>query len=124
VDDFFAKRPAHLRAILETLRSLVEEAAPDATASLKWGMPFYSIAGGMSGTLCALAAFKSHVNLILPGAPGTFADPEGLLEGEGTTGRHLKIRSLDELPRDAVRDWLRTAARVARGKQDPDKALD
>ena len=111
IDGFFARQPAHLRAILESLRKLIEEAAPDATASLKWGMPVYAVGGAM---MSALAAFKSHVNLILAGPPGTFEDRDGLLEGEGKTGRHLKLRSIEELPRDAVRGWLRTAAQVAR----------
>jgi hypothetical protein len=35
----------------------------------------------------------------------------------GKTGRHLKLTSLDELPRAAVRGWLRTAAELARAKQ-------
>jgi hypothetical protein len=111
VAGFFARQPPSARAILDALRALVEEAAPDATASLKWGMPFYTVGGE---TLCALAGFKSHVNLILPGAPGTYEDPGGLLEGEGRTGKHLKLRALEELPRGAVRGWLRTAARLAR----------
>jgi hypothetical protein len=111
VDGFFAKQAAQLRSILEALRILVGEVAPEATASLKWGMPFYAIDGEM---VCALAGFKAHVNLILPGAPDTFDDPEGLLEGDGKTGRHLKLRSLEELPRKAVRGWLKTTARAAR----------
>jgi hypothetical protein len=45
------------------------------------------------------------VNLILSGPPGTFEDPERRLTGEGKPGRHLKLTSLDELPRDAVRGW-------------------
>jgi len=48
--------------------------------------------------------------LILPGPPGTYADPGGLLEGDGKTGKHLKIRTLAELPGTAVRGWLKTAA--------------
>jgi hypothetical protein len=111
VDGFFAKQPPHLRALLDQLRALIEEAAPEATSSIKWGMPFY-LAGGQ--TVCALAAFKAHVNLILPGPPGTFADPAGLLEGDGKTGRHLKLRALAELPRAAVRGWLQIAAARAR----------
>lgn len=113
IDGFFAKQPPHLREILEALRKLVEEAAPDATSSIKWGMPFYSIDGAM---MCALGAHKSHVNLILAGPPGTFADPGGLLEGEGKTGKHLKLTKVGELPRDRVRGWLRTAAKLAREK--------
>jgi hypothetical protein len=73
-------------------------------------MPFYTVGDRM---MCALAGFNAHVNLILAGPPGTFADPDGRLEGDGKTGRHLKLRSLDELPRAQVRGWLRTAAELA-----------
>ena len=110
IDGFFARQPTPLRAVLETLRRLVEEAAPEATASLKWGMPVYSIGRTM---MCALARFKSHVNLMLLGPPDAFDDPAGLLEGEGKSGRHLKLRSVEEIPREAIRGWLLTAARVA-----------
>ena len=113
IDGFFAKQPPPMRAIVEALRALIDEAAPDATASLKWGMPFYALGGE---TLCAIAGHKSHVNLILAGPPGTFPDPDGLLQGDGKTGRHLKLRTLDELPRDAVRGWLRLAAKRAHAR--------
>ena len=111
VEGFFAKQPPHLRPILDQLRAMITDAAPEATATTKWGMPFYSVGPNI---LCALAAFKAHVNLILPGPPGTYADPEGLLEGDGKTGKHLKIRSPDAIPSAAVRGWLRLAAARAR----------
>jgi hypothetical protein len=111
IDAFFVKHPPHLRAVLDELRAMVDEAAPEATSSIKWGMPFYTLDNQM---MCALAGFKTHVNLILAGPPGTYADPDGLLEGDGKTGRHLKVRALDQLPRAAVRGWLRTAAALAR----------
>lgn len=106
MDGFFAKQPAPLRAILDALRTLVQEVAPDASASLKWGMPFYAIDGAI---LCALGAHKAHVNLILSGPPGTFHDPEGLLVGDGKTGRHLKLTSVEQLPRAQVKRWLLAA---------------
>ena len=98
---FFAKQPAQLKPILAALRKLVDEAAPEASASLKWGMPFYTIG---SNLFCALAGFKAHVNLILPGPPGTYADPEGLLEGGGIRpvvcrGRALRERRTDDARR-------------------------
>lgn len=111
VDGFFARQPPALRPILDELRRLVDDAAPDAESSIKWGMPFYALGGN---TVCALAGFKAHVNLILPGPPGTYADPDGLLEGDGKTGKHLKVRRLEDLPREAVRGWLRTAVARAR----------
>jgi hypothetical protein len=111
IDGFFAKQPAQLRPILEALRGLVEEVVPEAESSIKWGMPFYTLDGTM---MCALGGHKSHVNLILSGPPGTYADPNGRLTGDGKTGRHLKLTSLDELPRESVRGWLRSAAAHAR----------
>ena len=113
IDGFFAKQPPPLRTILEALRKLVEEVAPQATASIKWGMPFYTVDGNM---MCALGGHRSHVNLILAGPPGTFHDPEGRLEGDGKTGRRLTLRSMDDLPRDAVRGWVKSALQVARAK--------
>jgi hypothetical protein len=113
VDGFFARQPPEQRAILEALRAEIERAAPEVVGAIKWGMPFYTLRGEM---MCALAGHKSHVNLILAGPPGTFADPEGRLEGEGKTGKHLKLRALAELPRAAVRAWLKTAAATARAK--------
>jgi hypothetical protein len=113
IDSFFDKQPPQLREVLVALRSMVEASAPDATASIKWGMPFFQIAGNM---FVALGAHKSHVNLILAGAPSTFKDPENLLTGDGKTGRHLKLSSLSELPAQHVRGWLKTAATNARSK--------
>jgi hypothetical protein len=110
VDGFFLKQPSPQREILEELRRLVDEVVPHAVSAIKWGNPFYTLDGT---TICALGAHKSHVNLILAGPPGTFEDPHGLLIGEGKTGRHLKLTSLAELPRDEVLGWLRTAAQLA-----------
>ena len=110
---FFTKQPKSLRPLLEELRDLVHEVVPDAESSIKWGMPFFTIDGTM---MCALAGHKSHVNLILSGPPGTYADPDNRLIGAAKTGRHLKLTATDKVPREAVRGWLATAAALARSK--------
>jgi hypothetical protein len=56
------------------------------------------------------------VNLIVAGPPELFDDPDSLLEGDGKTGRHIKLRTIDALPRDAVRGWVHAAAQNARAK--------
>jgi hypothetical protein len=113
IDGFFAKQPPATRTILETLRTMIAKAIPDAIAALKWGMPMYTIGGAF---VCGLGGHKAHVNLILAGPPGTFADPEKRLTGEGKTGRRLTLRTLEDLPRGSVQKWLRAAAGVARVK--------
>jgi hypothetical protein len=112
VDAFFARQTGPLKPVVDELRAMVQAAAPKATAKLKWGMPLYELDGE---TLCAIAAHKSHVNLILPGPDGTYADPQGLLSGEGKTGRHLKIQDIASLPKAAIRGWLATSAKRAKG---------
>lgn len=114
IDSFFDRQPAHLRAILEALRKLVEKAAPDAESSIKWGMPFYTLNGEM---MCMLGAHKSHVNLVLVGPAGTFSDPKGLLTGQSKAGRHLKLTAVDEIPHASVRGWLAAAAKAARSRR-------
>ncbi len=112
IDGFFKRQAAALQPIARALRALIESAAPEARSSIKWGMPFFMIGDSM---VCAIGAHKAHVNLILSGPPGTFSDPDGLLSGDGKTGRHLKLTATDTIPTAAVRGWLRTA--VARARQ-------
>ena len=114
IDSFFAKRSGPLGEILDQLRASVQTEVPGAASSIKWGMPFYTLGGK---PVCALASFKAHVNLILAGPDGTFADPDGLLEGDGKTGRHLKLRAGNAIPTAAVRGWLRAAVANARGSE-------
>lgn len=111
VTSFYAKAPAATRPIILALRDLVEAAAPDATASLKWGMPFYEIGKNF---VAAIGAHKAHVNLILPGPAGTYDDPHGHLVGAGKTGKHLRLTALADLPRADVERWLAVAAARAR----------
>jgi hypothetical protein len=73
-------------------------------------MPWFSVGGKM---MCSLTAHKAHVNLVLIGPPNAFPDPAGRLRGEGKGGRHLRLESIDELPRESVRAWLRIAAKLA-----------
>lgn len=112
IDGFFKRQAAALQPVARALRALIESAAPEARSSIKWGMPFFMIGDSM---VCAIGAHKAHVNLILSGPPGTFSDPDGLLSGDGKTGRHLKLTANDTIPTAAVRGWLRTA--VARARQ-------
>src|SRR5262249_28651208 len=95
IDGVIAKQPPPLREIPLALDALIKEAAPDATSALKWGMPFYMLEGQM---MCALGSHKAHVNLIMVAPPAALKDKQGRLEGTGKGGRHLKLKSLDELP--------------------------
>ena len=111
VDGFIKKRPAEQQKILTELKKLILAAAPDCEAQLKWGMPHYTINGKY---YAATSAHKAHVNLILFGAATGFDDPDGLLEGSGKMGRHLKVTTAKDLPKAKVKKWLATAAKASR----------
>ncbi|TMF23823.1 MAG: DUF1801 domain-containing protein, partial [Chloroflexi bacterium] len=70
------------RALLERLRALVDKAVPDATTSIKWGVPFYQRNGK---NICALASFKEYVGINIFAPPDVLVDPKRRLEGGGKT---------------------------------------
>ena len=112
VDDYLAQQPADKRALLEKLRALVNETVPDATASIKWGVPFYQRKGK---NICALGAFKDHVGINLFAPPEALADPGGKLEGEAKGSRMFKVRSAADIDAASVRRWLKAVVAAAGG---------
>jgi len=106
VAGYFAEQPADKRALLEKLRALVAKGVPDATPTIKWGVPVYQRNGR---NLCALAAFKDHVAINFFVAPGVLADPGKKLEG-GKTNRLLKVRSAGDIEVGTITRWLKAAA--------------
>jgi hypothetical protein len=107
VDGYFAQQPADKRALLEKLRALVAKAVPDASASIKWGVPFYQRNGK---DVCALAAFKDHVAINFFATPSALADPSKKLEGGGKSSRLLKVRSANDIDAASIQRWLKVAA--------------
>lgn len=57
VDEYLAALPEDRRAALAQLRTTIKAAAPGATETISWRMPFYKYHGK---PLVAFAAFKNH----------------------------------------------------------------
>lgn len=56
-EEYFAQFPEDIQQILENIRSVIHQAAPDATEKISYQMPtFY-----LYGNLVHFAAFKSHI---------------------------------------------------------------
>lgn len=63
----------------------------------------------MSEQYCYITAQKKHVNLgFYYGAE--LPDPENLLEGTGQLMRHIKLRSIEDVQRPAVRTLVEVAS--------------
>lgn len=100
-----------LRPIAEKLQKLIEAAAPDAKAALKWGQPVYSIGTKM---MAVIGTHKAHVNLVVVGPAKGFKDPKKLLGGSSQGGRHIKLTNVKDVPSADVRSWVKTSAEYAR----------
>jgi hypothetical protein len=99
---------------MNRLRELVREAAPHATLTIRWAQPVWE----WNGPMIWMKAYPEHVNLgFWRGAE--MEDPDKVLTGEGEKMRHVKVRSVDEIPADALRVLIKQATRLNTSKGNP-----
>src|SRR4051812_3549391 len=98
VDAYIGKSAPFAKPILQHIRALVHQACPDATETIKWGMPFFEY----KGIICNMAAFKNHCSLGFFKA-GLMKSASELEANNGEAMGHLgKITSLQDLPSDEI----------------------
>lgn len=101
-----------MQAIAQRLREIVYEVLPRAEEKVwvkGWRTALYK-----DGTeLCGIGPLKAYCNFYLThGAHLT--DPDGLLEGTGKGIRHVKVRTLDDLPVAGIKRLIRADKQFAR----------
>jgi uncharacterized protein YdhG (YjbR/CyaY superfamily) len=57
VDEYIAAYPSDVQKILELMRKIIKEAAPQATETIGYGMPTYKL----NGNLVHFAGYKNHI---------------------------------------------------------------
>jgi uncharacterized protein YdhG (YjbR/CyaY superfamily) len=57
IDEYIAGFPAEIQAILQQIRAIIRQAAPDAQETIKYAMPTFTL----HGNLVHFAAFKKHI---------------------------------------------------------------
>jgi uncharacterized protein YdhG (YjbR/CyaY superfamily) len=97
IDEYIAQYPENIQKILQQIRSVIKEAAPDATEKISYQMPtFY-----LYGNLVHFAAFKSHIGFY-PVPSGIEKFKEELSQYKG--GKGSVQFSLDKpIPFDLIR---------------------
>lgn len=101
---------------LNALITAVKKAAPGAQLQIKWGQPVFS-AGGPLGFM---RPAKAHVTIgFWRGAE--LDDPSGVLEGDGTRMKHLKLKEEDAVDAKQIATWVKQAMELNRTKGDPTK---
>lgn len=114
VDEYAANIGGWQAEAIAAIRQIVREAAPKATESVKWAQPVYE----ENGPFAWIKAYKTYVNFgFWRGSQIT--DPKRLLVGDGDRMRHVKITSLADLNKPALKRFVREAARLNREKGNP-----
>lgn len=116
VDEYVGRLSAEQAAIVNRLRDLIRDAAPDAQETFKWAQPVYE----HNGPLCYIRAFTRTVNFgFWRGAE--LDDPAGILGGSGDRMAHVAIRSAAEIDETRFTAFLRQAVQLNAEKGNPTK---
>lgn len=91
VEAYIREFPKDIQSVLEKLRALVLENAPDATESISYGMPAYKVRGK---PLVYFAAFKNHI--------GLYATPTGHSEFASELSKYKQGKGSVQFPFDDV----------------------
>jgi hypothetical protein len=105
VTEYINKATEEQTIILETLRKIVHETIDNVSEEIKWNMPVFN-----NGKDFAYLRFaKMHITLGFYKID-KIIDPDNLLEGEGNTLKHIKIRSIDDIKPKIISEWLQQIA--------------
>jgi len=108
VDDFVnTKVLPEFRPVVEMLRRLMRENAPDAREFMSYGIPNYK---GNRG-LAVISPTKHNITFAFSKG-ATFEDKYGLLQGVGQVSKHIKLKSVDEVPEEALVYYINQAVEL------------
>ena len=97
IDEYIATFPEETRKILEELRAVIKDVAPEAVEKISYQMPTFDL----KGNLVHFAAFKNHIGLY-PTPSGTEAFKEELSIYQGAKGS-IKFPIDEPLPMKLIR---------------------
>jgi hypothetical protein len=108
VDDFIESYPPDSRRIIEKLREIIKAEMPGTQETVYHGALGYSPTGQPYDRIVYVMPAKKHITL------GFFfgthlKDPKGLLTGEGSRMRHVKVRTVEEAGDPALRGLVKDA---------------
>lgn len=110
IDEYIASFPKNIQIILEQIRHIVTEEAPEAKESISYGMPAFK----MKGHLVYFAAFKDHIGFYPTSSVVENAIPEA---AQYRTGKGTLQFPLDKpMPFDLIRKIV-----IYRVKEDTQK---
>jgi hypothetical protein len=105
VDQFVKQKVLpEYRDIVAELRLLMHESAPDARELISYGVPMYR----QRRTLAVISPTKKGITFAFSKGAG-FEDRYGLLEGEGNVSKNVRMKSLKDVNKMALRYYIKQA---------------
>lgn len=110
IDAYIAAFPEDIQAILQTIRAIVREEAPEAKEKISYGMPTF----WLNGNLVHFAAFKSHIGFY-PTPSGISRFAEELHPYKRAKGS-IRFPLSEPIPYDLIRQIVRARIEENRTK--------
>ena len=100
IDDYISQFPKEKQVVLETLRKVIKETAPNAEEKISYQIPtFY-----LNGNLVQFAAFDNHI--------GFYPDPSAMEKFKDDLSQYkvskgsVQFPLMEELPYDLIREII------------------
>ena len=108
VDDFIRARVLpELRPVVQMIREMMKQYAPQAQESISYGIPAYK----MRRIIAVISPTQKDITLSFSRG-GQFEDKYGLLKGVGKSSKHVKIKSVAEVNKAALRYYIKQAIKL------------
>lgn len=106
ISKYIFDAPTEQRNIMETIREIIHIEVPYCIENFKWGRPIFS-------TKDDLIYFKSEKKYFTLGFFNfhKIINNANLLEGTGKNMRHIKIKNINDLNIDIVRDMIKQVSK-------------
>ncbi len=88
IDEYIAGFPPDIQAILQQVRAVIRQAAPEATEKISYQMPTFFL----NGNLVHFAAFKKHI--------GLYPAPSGVTAFQEELAPYVKAKGSIQFPLD------------------------
>jgi len=98
IDDYITQFPPHIKTLLQQLRQIIKDTAPQATEGISYHMPVFK----QNGVLVWFAAAKDHIGLY-PKAAAITAFKNRLIKYKTSTGT-IQLPLDKPLPTTLIKD--------------------
>ncbi|CAN5379033.1 hypothetical protein BH23BAC3_BH23BAC3_19740 [soil metagenome] len=107
VTDYINSAPEDQKKIMGILRRLIHQSVKNVSEEYKWSRPVFC----SDKDFAYLKTAKKHVTL------GFFNfekinDKDNQLEGSGKEMRHVKIKSMNDVDEEKLKDWITAVAKL------------